>query len=161
MRKRLWIGLTALVAAACGGEQPAPQPAASAPPAAARPMTPPSTLAASFGQTKNVVFNIDAVRPGADGVEVLGFAFIDGADASNARVSVVLPTADRQWLFPATATARPDIATKFKNPALTLSGFSAFVPRGALPKGQYRIGLFVERDGKQALQYSDKIATVE
>ena len=40
------------------------------------------------------------------------------------------------------------------------SGFFAFIPKGDLEAGQYKIGIYIKKDNTNAFQYTDKIITI-
>jgi predicted small lipoprotein YifL len=135
------VAIVALVAAACGRGGPLPLP--------------------SINETKNIVHFIDRVGDTAAGIEVQGWAFIDKADANGAEVFVVLKGPDQQGMFPTKKALRGDVAKQFNNPGMDWSGFSALIKKGAMGKGQYRLGLYVKRNEQQALQFTDKLVTVD
>lgn len=134
------VVVVALVVAACGNAKPLPLP--------------------SINETNNIVHFIDRLADTPAGIEVQGWAFIDKADANNAEVYVILKADDKQAMFQTAKVVRGDVSKQFNNPGMDLSGFSALIKKGVMEKGRYRLGLYVKRQGQQALQFTDKLVTL-
>jgi hypothetical protein len=103
-----------------------------------------------------VRFGIGALRLGADGLLVDGWAEVGGGDAFERRVFLVLRSPARTLLVPtravpslasgAPAALRPGVAP----------GFRSLVRRADLPSGDYRVGVLVERPDGAWLTFHDE-----
>ena len=137
--------IVALAIGACGEDPPPPRNPA------------PQAL---LKETNNVRHNVEWIRETAEGVEIGGWAFIDNQSAAGSEVFVVIKVADHESIFPAAKAQRHDVSVYFKNPNLDDSGFSALLKKGDIPRGEYRIGLYLKQGTQEALQYTSKSVTV-
>jgi hypothetical protein len=141
-QRTLALATIAVLTAACD-EAPAP---AAAPAAAVVPTQ----------QTNDITYNIEFVSETNAGTEIGGWAFIDKADSAGSEIFVILKAGENQRMFPAAKGSRQDVSKYFKNPSLDDTGFSALIQKGAMTKGEYRIGLYIKRGTQQALEFTEK-----
>jgi hypothetical protein len=100
-----------------------------------------------------------------DSFEVGGWAAINGMDAEQATISVVLQSDRHSYVCPVTPNPRPDVTAYFKTFNYDRSGYQTMVSKQALAPGQYKLGIqIVKKDPKtgntlKALQFTDKVVT--
>lgn len=100
----------------------------------------------SIGPALDPVKNQPVKVSGTIPLAVTGFAVDDGSKTVARGVEVVI---DGKPYAATYGSARPDVATFFKNPALTQSGFKYQIPAGTLPAGQHNLRLrILASDGK-------------
>ncbi|RZJ34212.1 MAG: hypothetical protein EOO51_10665 [Flavobacterium sp.] len=104
-------------------------------------------------------FAIGTFEGNENGVDLSGFAFFEGQDATATDVDVVLIGNGKAILFWTSTVRREDVAPYFhSNYDLSHSGFSAQLPSEAIPSGEYVIGLWLRdtKTGKEGLTLTDK-----
>lgn len=108
---------------------------------------------------RSVHFRLGTLHLDADGLLVDGWAQVGGGDARDARVSLVLRSPERTLVVPTHAV--PNLASGAEQGprAAAGRGFRSLLPRAALPPGDYRIGVLVERsDGAWMTFHGDRLA---
>lgn len=90
-----------------------------------------------------------------------GWAFIEGHGAENSQIYLVLKSDSRTYVFDTILQKRRDVTAAYVESGLNLdnSGFITRVPKDEIVGGVYEIGIYIEKDGVQALQYTDKSVT--
>jgi len=116
-------------------------------------------------ETKAMRFGVPALQEtkknGKQLIGVRGWAFIKGQTSENSRIYVVLKSSDNVYVYDTLAQLRPDITKYFEADGenLDYSGFRALLPKGEIQDGTYRLGIYIKKDGVEALQYSGKFIT--
>ena len=89
--------------------------------------------------------------------EIAGWAFIEGQNSENSEIHVVLESDSNTYVFDTALDKRPDVTTFFKTLNLNLddSGFFVRIPKEAVEKATYRVGIYVKKGHIEALRYSD------
>lgn len=111
----------------------------------------------SIGPALDPVKNQPVKVSGTIPLAVTGFAVDDGSKTVARGVEVVIDGKPNTAMYGIT---RPDVATFFKNPAFSQSGFRYEIPAGSLPSGQHNLKLrILTSDGKsyydgQAVSFS-------
>jgi hypothetical protein len=118
---------------------------------------------ASLPEPGNAVrFGLGTLQLGEDGLLVDGSTQMGGTGALAARVSLVLRSPQRTLVLPTHAV--PSLASEAEARPRASGGaaFRTLVPRAALPPGDYRIGLLVERpDGAWLSFHGGRLAVPE
>ena len=97
------------------------------------------------------------VAPSA--IEIQGWAYIEGYNAENNRVYIVLKSTRKTYIF--------DTFTLFENPlddqnggyysSLDWSGFMTTISLRKIEKGDYTLGFYIIKEEIEALQYTNKV----
>lgn len=84
-----------------------------------------------------------------------GWGFLDGSNANNMNVFILLKRNDVVRIFSIDKTIRKDVSTVYKETKLDLdsSGFMTKIPISNLEKGHYQVGLYIERGEKVGMSY--------
>ncbi|MBI4295816.1 MAG: hypothetical protein HY667_01720 [Chloroflexi bacterium] len=114
------------------------------------------------GETNNIRYNLERYIVSASAIELHGWAFIEGYGAERDSVFMVLKSGQATYEFDTFARYTPYITTHYEEAYkeylnLDWSGFIATIPTRKLKDGEYAIGLYITRDGIQALRYTDKV----
>jgi hypothetical protein len=115
-------------------------------------------------ETTNMRYEIDNIlTDGYSGVEILGWAFVDGQDSKNRDLYIVLKSAQRTYVFDTKVELRPDLLQIDR--ALTLnpdySGFTTLIPAREISSGEYIVGFYdrfhLRNHVMESLYYTDRI----
>jgi hypothetical protein len=115
-------------------------------------------------ETDNISFSIDRLEEDGQivkNIKIEGWAFIGGTNSEESNCYIVLNSDIIFYIFNSDKRKRPDVTAHFKTMNFDDSGFFAFIPKGDLEPGQYRIGIYVKKGKMNALQYTDKIISVD
>lgn len=112
------------------------------------------------GQTGNVAFHIDSFEDDMKTLKIFGWAHINGKGSENSKIYIVMKSKRNTYVFDTNLLERPDITAHFKTLNFDASGFSATILKNLIESGEYKLGIFIEKDGFEALRYTDKIITV-
>jgi hypothetical protein len=106
-----------------------------------------------------VRFGIGALHLGADGLLVDGWAQVGEADALERRVSLVLRSPRRTLMVPTHSVPNLGSGVEMGLRRPLGPGFRSLVRRAALPPGEYRVGVLIERpDGAWLTFHDDRLA---
>ena len=111
------------------------------------------------GETGNITNYIDTfTTDGSTTVEVTGWAFIDGQDAENSEIYMVLKSHSRTYIFDTREHTRPDVTAHFKELNLNLdySGYTALIPARKIANGEYTVGIYIRKGDVEALIYTNR-----
>ena len=103
-----------------------------------------------------VRFGIGALRLGADGLLVDGWAQVGGGDAFERRVFLVLRSPAHTLVVPTRAVPNPASGALAEPRRAVAPGFRSLVRRADLPSGEYRVGVLVERPDGAWLTFHDR-----
>lgn len=109
-------------------------------------------------ETNDIKYGIEVIlTDDPRGVEISGWAFIEGEDSEGSEVYIVLESASRTYIFDTMLVVRPDITRHFKELDLNLdrSGFTALIPARKIGDGEYTVGIYIKKGDIEALQYTD------
>ena len=110
-------------------------------------------------ETNNIIYWIDGLATDKyRGVDIRGWAFIEGQDSLNSETYIVLKSARRTYVFTTETVVREDVTKAFKELNLNLdySGFTALIPARKIAGGEYTVGIYITKDDIEALQYTDR-----
>jgi hypothetical protein len=93
-------------------------------------------------------------------ISIIGWAFVEGRDATNSTKRVVLRSEQEVYVFDTyVPMPRPDVTRHFKGLKLDLdaSGFQSNIPASRLNDGVYNIGIIITQDDKTSLVWTSGI----
>jgi hypothetical protein len=92
-------------------------------------------------------YNIEKSSQSNNSYYISGWSFLpDVKDNKSVDMYVVFQPSvgNKSFVFPTTATYRPDVAAHFERPDIDSSGFALLVRKEFLPPGSYNVGLLAE-----------------
>ena len=111
-------------------------------------------------ETNNIIYWIDGFSTDKYmGVDITGWAFIEGHDSVNSEIYIVLKSADRTYVFTTETVIREGVTRYFKELSLNLdySGFAALIPARKIANDAYTVGIYIKKGDIEALSYIDKV----
>lgn len=110
-------------------------------------------------ETNDIYFNFDELTVHLHTIYCWGWAFIEGhdVDSEGSRTYIVLKSDKRTYIFDTAPRERPYVTKNFGGLTLNLdwAGFLTSIPLRKIARGDYTLGLYITKDGIQALQYAD------
>jgi hypothetical protein len=104
--------------------------------------------------------NIDQVKDGDRQITVSGWAVSRAGTAQQDRIRLVLKGETAVYAVATDPVSRPDIVSRFHDPATQHCGFIVQFPHASLPPGKYRLGLLVDhKNGSSELMFLDQSIT--
>lgn len=112
---------------------------------------------------KAIKHYIDTYEDLSEGVNIIGWGYLDGLNTDDIKHYVVLKKSDKTIIYSSQNQLRKDVTTHFKDSGLDLdhSGFFAKVPKKGLQRGEYQVGLYIVKSDYRGVIYTDKYVTVE
>ncbi len=112
--------------------------------------------------TNNISFSFDRLAISKKAVEITGWAYINGKSSEDNCIYIILRSDEKTYIFETVPQRREDVTAHFSAMNLNLddSGFSTVFSRNKMEKGDYRIGIYIEKEGEKAFQYTDKTITI-
>jgi hypothetical protein len=110
-------------------------------------------------ETKDISFHVEHISAeGCISVDMRGWAFVNDHDSENTTVYVVLKSPGQTYIFDTEVEERLDVTRNFEELGLNLdySGFTALIPGRKIANGEYAVGIYIAKDGIQALQYMNR-----
>lgn len=120
-------------------------------------MLPTKTIAADIN------FNIEEVKETSNAVQVNGWAFMKNVNALESQVYVALINDSKSFMFQVDQIQRPDVTAYFNSKEnYDNSGFTVKFLKAALPKGKYKIGVYLKNTStsKEGVMLSEKEVTL-
>jgi hypothetical protein len=119
-------------------------------------------------ETTNMRCEIDYIlAKGHSGVEIRGWAYVDGQDSQNRELYIVLKSAQRTYVFDTRVELRPDLLKIREVYGEELvsnadySGFGTFIPARKINNGEYIVGFYnrfyLRNRVIEALYYTDRV----
>jgi hypothetical protein len=111
-------------------------------------------------ETNNITYWIDGLTTDKSrGIDITGWAFINGYDSVNSKIYVVLKSTDRTYVFTTETVLREAVTSHFAELGLDLdySGFAAFIPARKIAGGTYTVEIYIVKDDVEALQYTGRV----
>ena len=106
-------------------------------------------------ETGDVQFHLDHVAPTAKGVQLDGWAFVNGGGLPTGSIFLVLREAwGRREVFTMPPIPRPDVSAHFQRHDLDGAGFSVFLPATTVSAGIYQVGVYVAGSDLAALRFT-------
>jgi len=95
---------------------------------------------------------IDKLTYQRDSIQIDGWAFITGMDATGSKVKIKFRSKDRFYLFDAAVNPRREVTAAFKihNVNYDNSGFKLAIPKSAIRNGEYQIELIVQNQDAES-----------
>jgi hypothetical protein len=117
-------------------------------------------------ETDNITFFINRLEEDAQIVKnmrIEGRAFMDGVKTEQHNCRIVLKSEKNTYIFDTRKRNRPDALSPFETVNSDDSGFSAFIPKGDLEAGEYKVGLCIRKTdtGQEALRYTEHRITID
>jgi hypothetical protein len=114
---------------------------------------------AALSADENISFNAESIQSDDEMLTVSGWAYLKGQDADSSKIGLVVKMDTDYYLAWANPVARPDVTPYFRSEyKLDNSGFTIKLLKGALPPGQYQIGILIRNSQykKQSLVFTGK-----
>jgi hypothetical protein len=115
-------------------------------------------------ETTNMRYEIDDIfTDGQSGVEIRGWAFVDGQDSQNRELYVVLKSAHRTYVFDTKVELSPSALQIGGGLILNAdySGFRTLIPIREISNGEYIVGFYIRFYLRnrviEALYYTDRV----
>ena len=106
-------------------------------------------------ETGDVQFHLDHVAPTARGIQLDGWAFVNGGGSPTGSIFLVLREAwGRREVFTMPLIPRPDVSAHFQRHDLDDAGFSIFLPATTVSGGSYQVGVYVAGSDLAALRFT-------
>jgi len=110
------------------------------------------------GDTIN--FAIDNFETNEETIKIMGWAYLDGIEATNSKITLVLIANGKAYKLQSQNVKRDDVTTYFKSSKdLSNSGYDAKAFVSKVPVGKYQLGIIVSNptEKKEGLVLTDKI----
>ena len=110
-------------------------------------------------QTNNIRYKIETISTDEHtGIEITGWAFVEGQDSKNRELYIVLKSAHQTYVFDSQVWLRLDLIQHFEEVSLNVeySGFMILIPTRKINNDEYAIGIYIREGDIEALQYIDK-----
>ena len=108
--------------------------------------------------TDNIQYNLARFSVSDYGIEVEGWAFIEGQTTEDSQIYAVLKSTENTYVFETSSWQRPNITPDGEvldlGPAW--SGFVSVIPLSKIKEGEYNFGLYIRKADREALQYTDR-----
>ena len=107
---------------------------------------------------RDVIYYIDAIEEQNGFIGIRGWSFLEGLDACDIKVYILLKKDDARKLFNTAAITRKGVTAHFKEYGLNLddSGFEAKIPKDILEEGIYQVGLYIVKGEERGLIFTDR-----
>jgi hypothetical protein len=106
-------------------------------------------------ETDNITYNLDQFPADTYAMEPEGWAFIEGESSEDSVAYLVLRSEKDTYVFETESRLRQDVTRAFGDKDLDWSGFAASIPTRMIEDGEYAVGIYIEKDGIEALEYTD------
>ena len=110
-------------------------------------------------ETNNIRYVIESMSTeGHTGVEIKGWAFVEGQDSENRELYIVLKSLHRTYVFDSQVMLRQQLTQNFTELCVNVeySGFTTIIPASKISNGEYTVGIYIREGDIEALQYIDK-----
>jgi len=111
-------------------------------------------------ETNNIRYGFESISTeGYTGIEIKGWAFIEGQDSKNRELYIVLKSVHRTYVFDSEVALRSDLIQNYEELCLNVeySGFRTIIPTRKISNGEYTVGLYIREGDIEALQYTGKV----
>lgn len=110
------------------------------------------------GETDNIPNSLDRFVPSESALEIHGWAFIQGQSAEGSQIYLVFKSEETTYVFDTLARYTPHVTAQYKETNFNLdwSGFVTTIPMRTIREGKYTIGVYLVKNGIEALQYTKK-----
>ena len=110
-------------------------------------------------ETNNIRYGIESISTeGHTGVEIKGWAFVEGQDSKSRELYIVLKSVQRTYVFDSQVMLKPQLTQKFEELCVNVeySGFTTIIPARKISNGEYTVGIYIRGGDIEALQYINK-----
>lgn len=97
--------------------------------------------------------SIDLLSSSEKFIEISGFCSINDEITDNKSVYIILKSMRNIFVFSTELQKKSDIIGPYKNTI----GFSALIPKDDIEIDNYKIGIYIKKDNREALHYNDKV----
>jgi hypothetical protein len=111
---------------------------------------------------KETLYHFEKIERTAGFLNVYGWGFLKGMDAVSLRTFFLLRHNGRVQAYSVHVQTRKDVTGFFSREGLNLdaSGFQATIPLDDLEKGDYRLGLYIEKEGQAGSVFPKKFISI-
>jgi hypothetical protein len=106
-------------------------------------------------ETNNINWSFDQLPADAHIIEPAGWAFIEDGSPEGGIVYIVFRSDSKTYVFNTEPRLRSDIAQAFLGRDLDWAGFAATIPTRKIEDGNYTVGIYIEKNEIEALEYTD------
>ena len=92
-----------------------------------------------------ISINIESVEQRKRYFEISGWAFINGEDSMNSKISIILKSEKNCFVAETSPVKRPDVTSFFHTLNYDDSGFFALIPNIGLEDGEYKIIIYIKK----------------
>jgi len=110
-------------------------------------------------ETDNIIYKIESISTeGNTGVEIKGWAFVEGQDSKNRDLYIVLKSAQQTYVFDSQVMLKTQLTQNYKELCVNVeySGFMTIIPARKISNGEYTVGIYIRGGDIEALKYTDK-----
>jgi hypothetical protein len=112
-------------------------------------------------ETDNVMFNIDSLSPDGPFLKAGGWGFLKNTNSEGAKVYIVFKSNKESFAVETIPLNRPDVTQHFKMLNFDNSGFKTIIHKKHFkPREEYRVGVYVKKDGIEGLKFTNKVILV-
>jgi len=107
-------------------------------------------------ETNNIVYRIEYISTEEHtGVEIKGWAFVEGQDSKNRELYI----AHQTYVFDSQVMRRTRLIQNYEGlyGNVEYSGFMTIIPARKISKGKYTIGIYIRGGDIESLQYTDRV----
>jgi len=111
-------------------------------------------------ETNNIVYRIEYISTEEHtGVEIKGWAFVEGQDSKNRELYIVLKSAHQTYVFDSQVMRRTRLIQNYEGlyGNVEYSGFMTIIPARKISNGEYTVGIYIRGGDIEALQYTGKV----
>jgi len=112
--------------------------------------------------TVKINCNFETVNISGNNLIISGWGFLKGINSESQKSYILLKKNEKVTVFTLIVQVRKDITGYFKETHLNLdsSGFLAQIATEGLEKGQYQVGLYIEKGNQAGMIYSNKFVDI-
>ncbi len=112
-------------------------------------------------ESDDILLALDwGMKNGIYTVLINGWAYIKGHGSENSKISIVFMSKENTYIFNSNRHKRPDVTSHFKTLNFDDSGFSGAVFKRNLKPGEYRVGIYIEKDNMHKLQFTNNVIRI-
>ena len=112
--------------------------------------------------TGTIQNNFETVNISGNNIIISGWGFLKGINSESQKSYILLKKNEKVTVFTLIVQVRKDVTGYFKETHLNLdsSGFLAQIATEGLEKGQYQVGLYIEKGNQAGMIYSNKFVDI-
>ena len=113
------------------------------------------------GASNNIRFSIANLDVEDTFIRINGWAFIEGQDARNSQIFIVLFSPQKTYVVDTHGQKRRDVSEVLGIENLDDSGFVSVIKKGILDKGEYEVGIYIKKEGVDAYQSINRSVSIQ